>query len=402
MRVSTSLHRVELPTSLAPPKDVRSAQTDRLDDFLRPFAATFRRRDQARLFRVYLRALLHDAPRKSIEAMVRALESDLDIPIGDLSQALQNFLNQSPWDERALWRQLRHAAADCLGATPWIGVLDEVSFVKQGQHSVGVQRQYAEDGDRKQNCQVAIVLTAVAPEGAFPLACRLYLPRNWSGNPHRLRAAGVPDENQPPATRGQIALSLVDEVMAEGFRFRAIVAAARYGATRDFRERLERSGVPYLVAVNDDLLVHSEAPHGGPRSGPQPVCRIEPCGAWSSIEEDREIGRASPIRFAGQRARLVEGADSCWLLIEQNACQDRRHFLVHGDAEFRLPLAEPLLKSRYQAQRAWRVMKARFGLDHFEGRSWRGFHHHAALVALAYWHSFVEHRNDAVSRDVVV
>ncbi|MEI7685342.1 MAG: IS701 family transposase [Planctomycetota bacterium] len=359
----------------------QTAAADGLDRFLQPFAALFRRRDQARWFQLYVRGLLHEGPRKTIEAMVRHLEPGPGAPIRDLAQALQNFLNQSPWDENLLWRRLRQAAIEKLGAQPWNLVVDEISIVKQGQHSVGVHRQYAGDNDRKENCQVAIVLTAATPTVAFPLACRLYLPRNWASDGERLHSAGVPVELHAPATRGEVGLRLLDELRAEGIMQPTVVAGSRYAATQDFRENLAARFASFLVAIDADLPVSLDA-------------TPDRFGAARSI--DAHVAGAA--RFASHRVRLGDDQTARrWLIIEE-ADEGRRHYLFAGPDQPQTQQAALLLESRARAQTAWQTMKSHLGLDHFEGRSWRGFHHHAALVALAYAHraNFNETRQEPV------
>lgn len=364
-----------------------AAATDRLDEFLRPFAATFRRRDQARWFQLYVRGLLHSGSRKTIEAMVRALQSDLEIPIRDLPQALQNFLNQSPWDERQIWQSLRRAVLERLASTNWIAVLDEVSFVKQGQHSVGVHRQYSGDSERKQNCQVAIVLTAVAGDVALPLACRLYLPRNWASDPARLKSGGVPEEHHVPATRGDIALGLLDGLAAEQILPPAVVAGPRYAASRDFRDGLARRAPAFLIAVDSELQVHAE-----PAGGFSPLLSHgNPASARSILPLN---GDAPALRKV-----LVAEDDGLprWLVADWQG----NHFLAQFGNTFSAADASEFLRARTVARTAWQDMKARLGLDHFEGRSWRGFHHHASLVALAYSYDVLERDTDRASHDVI-
>lgn len=368
---------------------------DRLADFLRPFESVFRRRDQARWFHVYLRGLLAPGSRKTIEAMVRDIEPTLGTPIGDLSQSIQNFLNQSPWDDRLVWRELRRAAARRLGPGPWIGVIEETGIVKQGQHSVGVQRQYAGDHDRKQNCQVVSLLMGVSAAGAFPLGCRLYLPRSWAGDSRRLDAAGVPETHRAVAGRGQVALGLLGEVESDGIQLETVVAASRNGVPRDLRDGLIRRGGSFLIRSDDDTPVHPDPGHGFAPYTSRPAAialsQLEPSGAWTAFDG---------VRVQGQRVLTTDEATPLWAIVTKDA-DARTHYLGRFPDAFQPPDVVNLFRGRQQSSVALQQIKSQFGLDHFEGRSWRGFHHHASLVALAYGFSFLERQRDAVTRDVI-
>jgi SRSO17 transposase len=300
---------------------------ERLEEFTDRFRADFRRRDQVRWLSVYLQGLLGPGERKTIGTLARHVLLPPDLVVEDVGQALQNFVNQSPWDERLLWRRarglLRAACADPEG----VFVLDDLAFVKQGRHSVGVQRQYSGALGRKTNCQIAVALFHAGPGGACPLSLRLYLPRGWLQSLSRLEAAGVPEECRRPQGRSAIALELLDEARAEGWPARVLVAGPGHAADRDFREALAERGLSYLVHAPAD-------------------------------------------------AEMVPG-ERVWFAEPDQAVLTNR---TDTDAP---PLAA-LWQARAEARRANQVLMAELGLEHFEGRSWRGFHHHACLVALAY------------------
>jgi SRSO17 transposase len=262
----------------------------RLEDYAALFRPDFRRRDQARWAAVYLRGLLLHGPRKNIETIGRAAAVPPDLTVEDPVQALQNFINQSPWDERKLLHRYRTLVARRAGGGAV--VVSDAAFPKQGRQSVGVQRQYSREHGRKLNCQVAVALHLVGSEHHFPLALRLYLPRGWVRAPERLAACGVPAECHVPATRARIALALLDEMRDQGVSVREVIAGPGYDS-EEFQTGLAERGLEEVPAA------------------------------------DRPRG-----------LRLAD--DICWR------------------------------------------MKTRLGLDHFEGRSWRGFHHHAALTMLAY------------------
>src|SRR4051795_12005764 len=162
---------------------------------------------------VYLRGLLEDGERKSIEPMAARVPLPLDLAhIKDPEQALQQYVNQSPWDEQEVLSRFRAVMAPSLASPRGIFLFDDTGFPKQGQHSVGVQPQYCGQLGKKANCQVAVTVHYVSPEGHFPAALRLYLPKSWTNSPERLDAAGVPPQDRRGQTKGQIALELLDQV----------------------------------------------------------------------------------------------------------------------------------------------------------------------------------------------
>jgi SRSO17 transposase len=263
-----------------------------LDSYVGLFRGEFRRSDQARWAAVYLQGLLGAGRRKNIESLAETAVLPPGPAVDDVAQALQNFVNQSPWDEQRLWQRYRALMAQALEGDPGLLRVEDVTFPKQGQHSVGVLRQYSSAVGRKINCQVAVSLHAVAPSGVVPLALRLYLPRKWLEAPARLEAAAVPAECRVLQSKAEIALELLDRVRGEGWPGQEVVAGPAYGNSAAFREGLTARGLSF---------------------------------------------------------------------------QEAGDVLEQGLAELR-----------------------ELGLDHFEGRSWRGFHHHACLVMLAYgfrvWH----------------
>jgi SRSO17 transposase len=310
-----------------------------LEDYVGLFRDVFRRRDQARWAAVYLQGLLCASGRKSIENLAGSVVLPPDLEVTDVSQALQNFINQSPWDEQQLWRRYRSVVVE--GLTPaarrdGVLVIQDVAFPKQGRHSVGVQRLHVAALGRKINCQLAVSLHHVSSSGYCPLALRLYLPRGWSSAGPRLEAAGVPPEHQRQASRAQIALELVDAVRAEGLPCRAVLAGAGYAAAGSFREELARRGVSYLVEVP-----------------PAPVPVVAEGEVLLSWPGGKPRGAGRQALAALPEAKRAQESTRLWRLLER-------------------------------AERGCWQWKEDLGLDHFEGRSWRGFHHHACLVMLAF------------------
>jgi SRSO17 transposase len=283
-------------------------QLARLESYLCAYRGAFRRQDQLRWAAAYLLGLLQPGERKSIENLARSLPASAHQGMRDPAQALQHFIHQSPWNEDRV-RQVYLAQAAPLASPAGIFAVEELTFVKQGRHSVGVQRQYSSSLGRKVNCQVAIALHHVGPEGCVPLGLRLYLPRGWLQDAARLKAAGVPDSFHTQASKAAIALSLLDDARQAGISASGVALGASAGLGEELREGLPSRGLSYLGLAGAEL-----------------------------------------------RETLRENA---------------------------------------------RLLQEELGLDHFEGRSWRGFHHHACLVLLAHGYRVFDVSAETQSRHAV-
>ena len=383
---------------------------DRLDRYAEHFRADFNRPRQVGWCGIYLHGLLTDGERKSIEPMAHRLARRLDFDVADPDEALQQFVNQSTWDEQAVWRRYRGVMAETFADLKGLFVIDDTSFPKQGRHSVGVQRQYCGALGKRANCQVAPSVHYVSPKGHCPLAMRLYLPERWLDDPERLDKVGVPEAGRQPRSKGQIALELLDQVRAEGWPGQVVVADAGYGVAQDFRDGLRQRGLHYIVGVTDEMVVFTEEPRWivpawsgrgrrpmRPRlsgDSPRPVSLKELADrtplqkvAWREGTKGKLAGRFAWLQVwpaQGWASGVCAFAEPLWLLIEEQADGKLKYAFSNLPAQTKRLRAVRLWKSRWPVEQGYQQMKEELGLDHFEGRSWRGFHHHACLVMLAY------------------
>src|SRR4051794_8489286 len=217
----------------------------RLEGYTAGFRDAFGLDRPARWAGVYLAGLIQEGERKSVEPLSRRVALPPELAVKDPEQALQQFLNQSPWDEQAVTKRYRAVMARTFADPKAIFVIDDTTFPKQGKHSVGVQRQYCGALGKKANCQCAVSVHYVAPKGHYPLDMRLYLPESWLSEPARLDRAGVPGAERRSLTKGQIALELLDQVRAEGLPGGLVVADAGYGVSGPFRDGLAERGLHY-------------------------------------------------------------------------------------------------------------------------------------------------------------
>jgi SRSO17 transposase len=386
------------------------AVLERLAAYALGFRPLFPRRDQFRQGQLYLHGLLLDGERKSIEPLSRR------VPGGD-EQRLQQFVNQSPWDPAPVLAAYRAGLAQALAHPAGIIVVDDTSFPKQGRHSVGVARQYCGALGKRANCQVAVSLHYATPAGDYPLALRLYLPESWTSDPARLKQARVPEAEQTFQTRWQLALSLLDLVRAEGLPHAVVVADAGYGVGTEFREGLEQRAEHYILGLSGEEVVLTEPPRWIPHiakghrgrpatraylapEGPQPMAIRALADTLERTPVRWRDGTKGPLAatFAWVRVwpvhRWQNGvpADAIppseeagrWLLVEWRSDGTVKYALSNLPAETLLEQAVAWWKERWQVERGYQQLKDELGLDHFEGRSWNGFHHHAALTFLAY------------------
>src|SRR5947209_2544372 len=223
----------------------------RLRDYAQRFQDLFRYPVQFSWSGVYLRGLLQDGQRKSIEPMASRVPRPAELlHIKDPEQALQQFVNQSSWDEQPVWKRSRRVMAEPLASPQGIFIIDDSVSPKHGKHSVGVQHQYCGQLGKKANCQVAVTVHYVSPQAHFPAALRLYLPKSWTSSPKRLEEAGVPEVYRRERTKGQIALDLLDQVRDEELLpGDVVITDAGYGVSQGFREGLEQRQLSYIAGV---------------------------------------------------------------------------------------------------------------------------------------------------------
>jgi SRSO17 transposase len=258
----------------------------------------------------------------------------------------------------------------------------------------------------------------VAPKGHYPLDMRLYLPDSWLDDPARLDKAGVPEAERRRLSKGQIALELLDRVRGEGLPGGVVVADSGYGVSGPFRDGLAQRGLHYVVGVTDEMLVFTEPPQwiapaaatgGRPQrrhrlaeGSPRPISLKELAARVPRRKVTWREGTKGPMwgRFAwlrvwpgqGWATGQCAGAEPIWLLIEEQADGKLKYAFSNLPADTSRIKAVRLWRSRWPVEQGYQQMKEELGLDHHEGRSWRGFHHHACLVMLAFGFLTLEQR----------
>lgn len=351
----------------------------RLGAFLDQFAGCFNRRAQRAYASRYIQGLLNDSERKSMQPMHGRLSDPGSY------QGLQNFITHSTWDAGRVWRRLRER----LPVRTGILAIDETSFPKQGKHSVGVVRQYCGAQGKVANCQVAVSTALVAEGLAWPLTLELYLPEPWLDEPHR-ESARIPP-SIPFREKWRIALAHVRTVMKAGVTPTAIVGDADYGSTARFRTGLERLGLPYVLAIRSFLMARVT---GNDRT--QTVAAIADSLApqmWRTIRWGHGTKRPLEARFAAVRVRPLQSRGERWLLCEESlATAERKYYFSNLPPATALRTLVTIARSRWAIEQQYRELKDELGLDHFEGRSYPGWNHHAVLAAITFLFLQLERR----------
>ena len=386
------------------------AVLERLRRYAARFGPEFPQSKPARWAGVYLHGLLADGERKSIEPLSRRVTLPPDLTSTDPEQALQQFVSQSTWDHEKVLTRYRALMAEHFGSPEGVFVFDDTSFPKRGSHSVGVSHQYCGALGKRANCQVAVTLHYTSPRGHFPLAVRLHLPESWTADDKRMTAAGVPEVFRAHKTKPQIALELLDRVREEGIAGGVVIADAGYGNAGELRAGLAERGLHYVVGVQAETVVFAHRPRWvhpprgrrGPDpsrwvladDSPRPISVGELTSRLRLRRVSWRVGTKGTMSARFAWVRVWPGADwhrglrvrpkPFWLLVEEQPGGVLKFALSNLPANTSCLKAVRLWKQRWRVEQGHQQMKEELGLDHFEGRSWRGFHHHAAMVLLAY------------------
>jgi SRSO17 transposase len=379
-----------------------------LECWLQPFLQRLRRKAQRHWAPFYLKGLILPGERKSVEPMAARVAP------GD-TQQLHHFVSTSPWSTARLEDELVRAADRLVGGPNAVLVIDDTALVKQGRHSVGVKRQYCGQLGKRANCQSLVSLTLARAEVPVCVGLRLFLPDDWCADAARRAAAGVP-EAVTYRPKWKIALEEIDRVVASGIRFGCVLADTEYGKAAEFRAGLGERRLAFAVGIlptqkvypPDVTLVHpARKPIGRPRKHPVPsAASVEAAeliegraGTFRTISW--RTGTKGPLKtaFTALRVRVADGpvmaraqhlpGEEVWLVGEHRATGERKYHLANLPADTTLEVLAALIKARWACEQVHQQLKEELGLDHFEGRSWRGLHHHALLCQLAL--AFLQH-----------
>jgi len=384
----------------------------RFESYVEGLCRTVRHADRAGPLRAYCLGLMLPGERKSVEPMAARVEPGR---VQAAHQSMHHFVAKADWSDEAMLAAVRTTALPAIERhgklRAWI--IDDTGLPKKGVHSVGVARQYCGQIGKQDNCQVAVTLSAANDHASLPIAWRLYLPEDWVSDPVRRKKAGVPDEVRF-RTKPQIALEQVWTALAEGVAPGVVLADAGYGVDTAFRTGLSRLGLAYAVGIQStaSLWKPGEAPlppkpwsgRGRPpslvRHDPEhkPVSAKDmatalPPTAWHTVSWREGTNTVLNSRFAAVRVRPAhrdtlrsEPRPEEWFMVEwpEDEAEPTKYWFSTLPEDTPLADLVEITKLRWRIERDFQNLKQELGLGHYEGRGWRGFHHHAALCIAAY------------------
>jgi SRSO17 transposase len=368
--------------------------------------------DRASPFRSYCAGLLLPGDRKSVEPMAARVQPGR---VQAAHQSLHHFVAKSEWSDDAVLAAVRARVLPVIERRGRIRalIIDDTGIPKKGKHSVGVARQYCGQLGKQDSCQVAVSLSAANDHASLPIAYRLYLPHEWADDPNRRAEAGVPD-NAVFQTKPQMALDQLRAAMAAGIDAEVALLDAGYGNDTDLRDGITEMGLPYVVGIQsstslwppgvEPLPAKQWSGRGRPTSSirrdsqHQPISAKQlalglPKQAWRRVTWREGTNTKLVSRFAAVRVRPAHRdyhrsapRPEEWGLIEWPADEPEptKYFLSTLPASISRRELVNTAKLRWRIERDYQDLKQELGLGHYEGRGWRGFHHHATLCIAAY------------------
>ena len=360
----------------------------------------------------YCTGLLLSGTRKSVEPMAARIAPDA---VSSKHQSMHHFVARAPWKEADLLGAVRTFVLPKVETRAPIRawIIDDTGIPKKGKHSVAVARQYCGELGKQDNCQVAVTLSVASDLASLPVALRLYLPEVWANDPVRRQKAGVPDDITFQ-TKPQIALDQIQQAITDDLPKGIVLADAGYGNDTAFRSGLTALGLDYAVGVQGSMSAWP------PGTGPLParewsgrgrrtkllrhdseakpvkvsdLAKSLPRKAWKTVHWREGTKGKLTSRFAALRIRpshrdtwRAEPWPEEWLLIEWPETDDEpmKYWLSTLGPGSTIETLVDAAKLRWRIERDFQDLKQEIGLDHYEGRGWRGFHHHAALSIAAY------------------
>jgi len=390
----------------------------RFNTYLDALIAELGHADRAAPFQSYCAGLLLPGERKSVEPMAARLEPER---VQATQQSLHHLVAKADWSDEAMLTAVRSQVLPAIeqhGAiNAWI--VDDTGYPKKGTQSVGVARQYCGQLGKQDNCQVAVSLSVANDHASLPIAYQLYLPEAWADDPARRRKAGVP-EAIAFQTKPRIALGQIRAALLAGVPSAVVLVDAGYGVDTEFRDGITELGLLYVVGIQSSTTLWppgqeplSPKPWSGRGRRPtrlrhddthQPVSAKDlalglPAKAFRRVTWREGSNTKLASRFAAVRVRPAQGDTSRsepraeeWCLIEwpKGEAEPTKYWFSTLPADTSLTALVRQAKRRWRIERDYKDLKQELGLGHYEGRGWRGFHHHATLCIAAYGFLIIE------------
>jgi SRSO17 transposase len=368
-----------------------SAAERRLEAYFGQIGAVLRRPEQRASYAMYAVGLLGEGARKSVEPIAARLCPDPE-QVDAVHQRLLHFVGPAPWsDEQVRLTAARYAVGAMTQHAPvdaWI--IDDTGFLKQGKHSVGVQRQYTGSAGKITNCQIGTTLTLSNSRAHCPVDMELYLPRCWTDDPERRKEAHIPDE-VAFQTKPKQALGMLKRAVLAKLPKGRVLGDTAYGDNTALRSGVRELGLEYALAVSCTTRVYEVDANGVRQDKPVAVkqwAKELDAGAFRRVTWRDGTKQKLWSRFAFRR--VVAAADpqkeEVWLAMEwlPGEAGPTKFYLITGDKKLHLRNTVRLFKERYRTERVYEEAKQEMGLDHYEGRRYGGWHHHVSVVLSCY------------------
>lgn len=369
------------------------AAATRLDGFFGRLACHLKDRRKRESFALYFHGMLAEGDRKSVEPIAARAVGDPK-GVDNMHAKLLHFLAYSSWSDRAIRLEAARYAIEAMERNEPVGtwIIDDTGFLKQGTHSVGVQRQYTGSVGKVANCQIGVSLAVATDTEQVAVDFELYLPKSWANDPAKRLEARIPDD-VTFKTKIELALGMIERAAQAGLPGEVILADTAYGTSTDFRCAVWSMGFDFAVAVQSPLRVvqldHRDRVMGSPHAA----------GVMAGWLRFRRVtwrdGTKSKLssRFAFARVKTVtdDGLDigerpPLWLVVEWPYGEERPSKFVLTTLRRRMSKKQivNIIKKRWRTERMYADLKGELGLDHFEGRSFPGWHHHVSVVLCCY------------------
>jgi SRSO17 transposase len=387
-------------------------QQERFASYLDQITQVAGHADRVEPMQNYTKGVLLPIQRKSVEPMAARLAPD---NVRQMHQSLHHIVAQAAWSDTAVLSEVRRLVLPAMTRrqplAAWI--VDDTGFPKKGRHSVGVARQYCGQLGKQENCRVAVSVSLATEQASLPVAYGLYLPEVWTADPERRKATGVPEEIRFQ-TKPEMALEQIRRLVEEQVPQAPVLADPAYGNDNGFRDGLEELLLQYVVGVQSTTTVwppgiipiapKARSTRGrppqrlqrDPKHQPLSVKELALCLSPTDLHRVswREGTRGTMhSRFAALRVRVAhrdyarsEPRPEQWLLLEwpETEKEPTKYWLSNLPASISLRKLVATAKLRWRIEHDYEELKQELGLGHFEGRNWRGFHHHASLCIAAY------------------